>query len=171
MSVLEHYWVLILFPLIGAVVNGIFGRSFAQWLIAWISCLASGLSFLVGLLTFLELRQQPSEARTMSSHLFTWIESGDLVVGCSFLLDPLSMVMILIITGIGFLIHLYSVAYMAGEDGYYRYFAYLNLFIFMMSILVLADNYLLMFVGWEGVGLCSYSVSYTHLTLPTILLV
>ena len=107
-------------------------------------------------LAFWELIQQPSDRRVISSHLFTWIESGDLVAKVSFLLDPLSMVMILVITGVGFLIHVYSVEYLAGEAGGYRYFAYLNLFVFMMSVLVLADNYLLMFVGWEGVGLCSY---------------
>ena len=153
---LEYYWILILFPLLGATLNGILGRSFSHRVTAWVSCSASGLSFLVASLAFWELIQQPGDARAISSHLFTWIESGDLVAEFSFLLDPLSMVMILIITGVGFLIHVYSAEYLAGEDGYYRYFAYLNLFIFMMSVLVLADNYLLMFVGWEGVGLCSY---------------
>ncbi len=138
------------------MITGLFGRGFSHRVTAWVSCSASGLSFLVASLAFRELIQQPAEARAISSHLFTWIESGDLVAEFSFLLDPLSMMMILVITGVGFLIHVYSVEYLAGEDGYYRYFAYLNLFIFMMSVLVLADNYLLMFVGWEGVGLCSY---------------
>jgi NADH-quinone oxidoreductase subunit L len=154
--VLEYYWFLILLPLLGATLNGILGRGFSHRVIAWIACLASGLSFLVASLAFWELLQQPAEGRAIIAHLFTWIESGNLIVEFSFLLDPLSMMMILVITGVGFLIHVYSVEYMAGEDGYYRYFTYLNLFIFMMSVLVLADNYLLMFVGWEGVGLCSY---------------
>ncbi|MEE8349231.1 MAG: NADH-quinone oxidoreductase subunit L [Acidobacteriota bacterium] len=153
---LENYWIIILFPLLGAAVNGILGRRFSHRVIAWVACSASGLSFLVAVLAFWELIQLPQNARAVSVHLFTWIESGSLVAKFSFLLDPLSMVMILVITGVGFLIHLYSVEYLAEESGYYRYFAYLNLFILMMSVLVLADNYLLMFVGWEGVGLCSF---------------
>ncbi len=153
---LEHFWILILFPLGGAILNGIFGKRFSERTTAWLSCLASGSSFFISLLAFWKFAQLPSDQRMVSHHLFTWIQSGDFVAEFSFLLDPLSMVMILIVTGVGFLIHIYSVEYMAGDEGYYRYFAYLNLFIFMMSLLVLADNYLLMFVGWEGVGLCSY---------------
>ena len=153
---LETYWILILFPLLGAAVNGIFGRSFSHRVIAWLSCSTAGLSFLVALLTFRSFIQVPSDERIFSLHLFTWIQSGNFVSEFSLLLDPLSMLMILVVTGVGFLIHVYSLEYLAGQKGYYRYFAYLNLFIFMMSLLVLADNYLLMFVGWEGVGLCSY---------------
>jgi NADH-quinone oxidoreductase subunit L len=114
------------------------------------------LSFLVALLSFFNFIRLPEDQRIIPYHLYTWIQSGNFVSEVSFLLDPLSMVMILVVTGVGFLIHIYSLGYMAGQSGYYRYFAYLNLFIFMMSVLVLADNYLLMFVGWEGVGLCSY---------------
>jgi len=154
--VLENYWILILFPLIGAAVNGILGRRFPHPMIAWLACSTAALSFLVALLAFFSFMQLPEEQRIVTHHLFTWIQSGNFVSEFSFLLDPLSMVMILIVTGVGFLIHIYSLGYMAGQSGYYRYFAYLNLFIFMMSVLVLADNYLLMFVGWEGVGLCSY---------------
>ena len=153
---LEHFWILILFPLGGAILNGIFGKRFSARTVAWLSCLASGSSFLISLLAFWKFVQLSSDQRMISRYLFTWIQSGDFVAEFSFLLDPLSMVMILIVTGVGFLIHIYSVEYMAGDEGYYRYFAYLNLFIFMMSLLVLSDNYLLMFVGWEGVGLCSY---------------
>ncbi len=153
---LEHFWILILFPLSGAILNGIFGKRFSARTTAWLSCLASGSSFFISLLAFWKFAQLPSDQRMVTHHLFTWIQSGDFVAEFSLLLDPLSMVMILIVTGVGFLIHIYSVEYMAGDEGYYRYFAYLNLFIFMMSLLVLADNYLLMFVGWEGVGLCSY---------------
>ena len=154
--VLEHYWILILFPLVGASINGILGRRFPHPVVAWLSCSTAALSFLVALLTFYNFIQRPGDQRIITHHLFTWIQSGDFVSDFSFLLDPLSMVMILVVTGVGFLIHIYSLGYMAGQSGYYRYFAYLNLFIFMMSVLVLADNYLLMFVGWEGVGLCSY---------------
>ena len=154
--VLEHYWILILFPLVGAAINGILGRRFPHPVIAWLSCSMVALSFLVALLSFFNFIRLPEDQRIIPYHLYTWIQSGNFVSEVSFLLDPLSMVMILVVTGVGFLIHIYSLGYMAGQSGYYRYFAYLNLFIFMMSVLVLADNYLLMFVGWEGVGLCSY---------------
>ena len=153
---MQYFWILILFPLIGALLNGIFGNRFSTKISAWLACSASGLSFLVALNTFWEFLHLPVNERIIKQHLFTWIQSGNFVAEFSFLLDPLSMVMILIVTGIGLLIHLYSVEYMTGDNGYYRYFAYLNLFIFMMSLLILADNYLLMFIGWEGVGLCSY---------------
>ncbi|MCH8320236.1 MAG: NADH-quinone oxidoreductase subunit L, partial [Acidobacteria bacterium] len=153
---LEHFWILILFPLVGAAINGILGRRFPHPVIAWLSCSTVALSFLVALLSFYNFIRLPEDQRIITHHLFTWIQSGNFVSEFSFLLDPLSMVMILVVTGVGFLIHIYSLGYMAGQSGYYRYFAYLNLFIFMMSVLVLADNYLLMFVGWEGVGLCSY---------------
>jgi len=154
--VLEHFWILILLPLVGAAINGILGRRFPHPVIAWLSCSTVALSFLVTLLSFYNFIRLPEDQRIITLHLFTWIQSGNFVSEFSFLLDPLSMVMILVVTGVGFLIHIYSLGYMAGQSGYYRYFAYLNLFIFMMSVLVLADNYLLMFVGWEGVGLCSY---------------
>ena len=154
--VLEHYWILILFPLVGAAINGILGRRFPHPVIAWLSCSMVALSFLVALLSFFNFIRLPEDQRIIPYHLYTWIQSGNFVSEVSFLLDPLSMVMILVVTGVGFLIHIYSLGYMSGQSGYYRYFAYLNLFIFMMSVLVLADNYLLMFVGWEGVGLCSY---------------
>ena len=87
---------------------------------------------------------------------FTWIQSGTFQVGADFAVDRLTAVMLLVVTGVGSLIHIYSTGYMAHEDGYYRFFAYLNLFMFFMLVLVLAANYLLLFVGWEGVGLCSY---------------
>jgi NADH-quinone oxidoreductase subunit L len=153
---LEYFWLIILFPLAGALVNGVFGKSLSRWAIALIACAAVGLSFLWSALAFWQMLALSSSQRVVSRTLFTWIESGDIRIEAGFLLDPLSMVMILVVTGVGFLIHVYSTAYMAEESGYYRYFAYMNLFIFMMSVLVLADNYILMFVGWEGVGLCSY---------------
>src|SRR6185436_17367235 len=97
------------------------------------------------------------EERSAEVILFQWITgSGAFQAPMGFLLDPLSAVMILVVTGIGFLIHVYSTGYMAHDGGYYRFFGYLNLFVFFMLTLVLANNYLLLFVGWEGVGLCSY---------------
>ncbi len=98
----------------------------------------------------------PAEARAIEEILFVWIPSGQFNVNIGFLLDPLSIIMVLVVTGVSFLIHIYSIGYMRDDPGFSRYFTYLNLFVFSMLILVLADNYLLMFVGWEGVGLCSY---------------
>jgi NADH-quinone oxidoreductase subunit L len=153
---LPYFALIVLFPLLGAFLNGVFGKRLPRPVNAVIGCLTVGLSFALACVVFRELLLLGPHDRIISVKLFTWIESSDLAIDAAFLLDPLSMVMTLVVTGVGFLIHVYSVAYMAEEPGYYRYFSYLNLFIFMMSILVLADNYLLMFVGWEGVGLCSY---------------
>ncbi|HOM99694.1 MAG TPA: NADH-quinone oxidoreductase subunit L [Acidobacteriota bacterium] len=153
---LEIFPLILLFPLLGAGLNGVLGRRFPPGWIAAIGCGSVALSFLVAVGALFELVRLPAEGRSVTQSLFVWIQAGDFRADASFLLDPLSAVMILVVTGVGFLIHVYSVEYMRGEGGYYRYFSYLNLFIFMMSVLVLADNYLLMFVGWEGVGLCSY---------------
>ncbi len=151
---LEYYWTVLLFPLIGAALNGLAGRRFpAKW-VGRLGSLTILASFLLTLAVFVQtLGVQTLERRL---YLFSWIEAGGFSSDFALLVDPLSLVMMLIVTGVGFLIHVYSIEYMAGESGYYRYFAYLNLFILMMSVLVLADNYLLMFVGWEGVGLCSF---------------
>src|SRR5207244_912631 len=133
-----------------------------------IACGLVFISFLISVLCVAELAgRQP---RVFEKDFYTWIPGGDvkttlgpqagknasLNIPLGFLLDPLSSVMILVVTGVGFLIHVYSVGYMAHEDGYYRFFGYLNLFVFFMLMLVLANNYALMFVGWAGVGLCSY---------------
>ncbi|MCP4705849.1 MAG: NADH-quinone oxidoreductase subunit L, partial [candidate division Zixibacteria bacterium] len=123
---------------------------------AFVACSAVGLSFLWGANLFFELIALPADARVIEEILFVWIPSGQFNVNIGFLLDPLSIVMILVVTGVGFLIHIYSIGYMHDDPGFARYFTYLNLFIFSMLILVLSNNYLLMFVGWEGVGLCSY---------------
>jgi len=153
---LDSFWILLIFPLVGAAINGLLGKRLSPRIIGGIACSSIFLSFTVALLSFFELLQLDPEHRAETNFLFTWIKAGDFVSDASFLFDPLSAVMILVVTGVGFLIHVYAVGYMQGESGFYRFFAYMNLFIFMMSILVLADNYLLMFVGWEGVGLCSY---------------
>src|SRR5262249_12659760 len=98
----------------------------------------------------------PETGLPILRNYFTWIQAGQFQAQAGFMLDHLSGLMILVVTGVGFLIHIYSIGYMSHDDGFYRYFAYLNLFVFFMLTLVLANNYLLMFVGWEGVGLCSY---------------
>ena len=125
-------------------------------LVAFIAPAVVGAAFVVSLLCVLSLASRPADGRTFVQVLFPWIQAGSLVVPAALQLDPLSSVMALVVTGVGFLIHVYSVGYMSHERAFARYFVYLNLFMFAMLTLVLANNYLLMFVGWEGVGLCSY---------------
>ncbi|HEY2931060.1 MAG TPA: proton-conducting transporter membrane subunit, partial [Acidobacteriota bacterium] len=145
-----------IFPLVGAAVNGLLGKRLPGRIISLVSCGLVALSFLIAVGSFWSLLGMTPAERSFVQTLYTWISAGTFQSRFSLLLDPLSATMILIVTGVGFLIHVYATGYMAGDGGYYRFFAYLNLFISMMSVLVLADNYLLMFVGWEGVGLCSY---------------
>jgi NADH-quinone oxidoreductase subunit L len=152
----EFLWLIPLIPLAGSAINGLAGRRLPKSVVSLVACGASGISFLLALFSFIELLQYAPEQRHLLKVYFTWIESGDFVAKAEFLLDPLSAVMLLVVTGVGFLIHIYSIGYMHAEDGYYRFFAYMNLFLFSMLILVLSGNFLLMFVGWEGVGLCSY---------------
>ena len=143
-----------LFPLIGFLINGFFGKKISKGLSGAIASISVLASFIVSLLIFLELEH--SETKTNVVNLFSWIHSGSLNIPFEFLIDPLSSLFLLIITGIGFLIHIYSTGYMHDDDGFSRFFTYLNLFVFFMLLLVLGNNYLIMFVGWEGVGLCSY---------------
>ncbi len=145
-----------LLPLAGFLINGLLLGRLPKPVISLVACGSVGLSFLLSLAAFYNLASMPSDARQMTQTLFTWISSDLLHVNFGFLLDPLSAVMILVVTGVGFLIHVYSIGYMSHDHGYGRFFAYLNLFMFSMLVLVLADNFLLLFVGWEGVGLCSY---------------
>lgn len=143
-----------LFPLLGFLINGFFGKKLSKSLSGVI---ASGMilaSFAVSLGIFIEL--QGASQKSHIVNLFSWITSGTLDIPFEFLVDPLSSLFLLIITGIGFLIHVYSTAYMHDDEGFSRFFTYLNLFVFFMLLLVLGNNYLIMFVGWEGVGLCSY---------------
>jgi NADH-quinone oxidoreductase subunit L len=152
----DYLYLIPLLPLIGFLINGLLIGRLPKPVISLVGCGSIGLSFILSLLAFFELRSLPEAARVIEQVLFTWIPAGSLHVNIAYMLDPLSAVMILVVSGVGFLIHVYSVGYMAHDSGYGRYFAYLNLFAFAMLTLVLADNYLLMFVGWEGVGLCSY---------------
>src|SRR5882724_2438495 len=149
----KHYlWVLPLLPLLGAAINGFTGKKRSLAGIGAIACSTVGLGFLYALYLFFTGAYEHPHMEVLSQ----WIAAGTFHADFTFYLDPLSMLMTLVVTGVGFLIHVYATAYMAHEDGYYRFFAYLNLFTFFMLTLVLAGNYLLMFVGWEGVGLCSY---------------
>jgi NADH-quinone oxidoreductase subunit L len=152
----NYLWLIPLLPLAGAAVNGLLGRRLPKAAVSFVGCGTVALSFAAAIGAVYDLIQQAPDGRQIVQPLFTWIASGPFVAKVEFLLDPLSAVMILVVTGVGFLIHMYSTGYMQGEPGYYRFFSYLNLFMFSMLVLVLAGNFLLMFVGWEGVGLCSY---------------
>jgi NADH-quinone oxidoreductase subunit L len=146
-------WLIPLLPFAGFLINGIFGRRFPKSLINTIAIGSVVLAFVWVLKTIAGMGDLNS---SITEHYFTWIQSGSLNIGCDFFVDRLTIVMLLVVTGIGSLIHIYSIGYMAHDGGYYRFFAYLNLFMFFMLVLVLAANYLVLFVGWEGVGLCSY---------------
>ena len=145
-----------IFPLIGFLLLGFWGNKISKTLAAIIASGAIAISFVLSILVFTSLIQMPKGEASFTYDLFSWISAGGFSASISFLIDPLSSLFLLIITGVGFLIHIYSVGYMHDDDGHNKFFSYLNLFIFFMLILVLGSNYLLMFVGWEGVGLCSY---------------
>jgi NADH-quinone oxidoreductase subunit L len=157
---IEYVWLIPLFPAIGFLINGLISRwyNLPKAFIAWVACSALALSFIGSAAVFFELLKLPPELRVKIPDviLFDWVVSGDLRTVIGYKVDPLSMVMALVVTGVSFLIHVYSVGYMHEDPGFARYFSYLNLFVFMMLNLVLANNFLLMFLGWEGVGLCSY---------------
>jgi NADH-quinone oxidoreductase subunit L len=148
-----NLWLIPALPFIGFLINGIFGRKLSKTIINAVAVGSVVLSFLWVVKTGLG---SDWGANPIQEHYFTWIRSGEFNVGWDFAVDKLTMIMLMIVTGIGSLIHIYATGYMAHDEGYYRFFAYLNLFMFFMLNLVLAGNYLLLFVGWEGVGLCSY---------------
>lgn len=143
-----------LFPLIGFLINGFFGKKISKGLSGIIASVSILASFILSVLIFVELNGATEKSHIVN--LFSWINSGTLTIPFELLVDPLSALFLLIITGIGFLIHVYSIGYMHDDEGFSRFFTYLNLFVFFMLLLVLGNNYLIMFVGWEGVGLCSY---------------
>ncbi|GIV45941.1 MAG: NADH-quinone oxidoreductase subunit L [Ignavibacterium sp.] len=153
----ELIYLTVLLPLVGFLINGIFGsRIKNEKVIGTIGSGVIGISFLIALGAFFETLSLPVEQRQIIVSLFTWLNVGGLDVSFAYQVDQLSLVMALIVTGVGFVIHVYSIGYMHGDKGFWRFFAYLNLFIFAMMNLILADNFVLLFLGWEGVGLCSY---------------
>jgi NADH-quinone oxidoreductase subunit L len=162
MTSVEYLRWIVLLPLLGALINFIPGaliqRSFGKRAITAIACTPVILSFCLSVRVFFHLASLPPAQRVLLDYCWTWFDIGGLRADIAFLADPLSTVMILIVTGVGGLIHIYSVGYMHDEKSYWRYFGWLNLFTFAMLTLVLGDNLLLMFVGWEGVGLCSYAL-------------
>src|SRR5690349_1910908 len=163
---LEHLWLIPLFPLATAALMLFLGRRLPNPAVSLLCVGSVGLSFLFALGAVTQLLSADPEFRVAQHILFEWLTPGQMqltgghlvqfTADWGYLLDPLSSVMVLVVTGVGFLIHIYSIGYMAHEGGYYRFFGYMNLFMFSMLTLVLANNMLLMFVGWEGVGLCSY---------------
>jgi NADH-quinone oxidoreductase subunit L len=146
-------WLIPALPFLGFLINGIFGRKLPKIAINAVAIGSVVLSFLWVLMLGAKCDWG---ATALHAHYFTWIKSGRFFVGWDYAVDKLTMIMLMVVTGIGSLIHIYATGYMEHEEGYYRFFAYLNLFMFFMLNLVLAGNYLLLFVGWEGVGLCSY---------------
>ena len=146
-----------LLPLLGFLFNGLFGSKIKnEKIIGIIGSSTIGISFLIVAGAFFQTLSMPVDQRQTIVNLFTWIKVGNLDVNVSYQVDQLSLLMGLIVTGVGFIIHVYSIGYMHGDKGFGRFFAYLNLFIFAMMNLILGSNFLLLFLGWEGVGLCSY---------------
>ncbi|OGP90608.1 MAG: NADH-quinone oxidoreductase subunit L [Deltaproteobacteria bacterium RBG_16_48_10] len=152
----DYVWLIPLFPAIGFLINGFFGKRYSKATVSWVACSALGLSFFTSILIFFELIGRPPAERLFEKVIFDWVVSGRFQTVIGYQIDPLSILMALVVTGVSFFIHIYSVGYMHDDPGFPRYFTYLNLFVFMMLNLILANNFLLMFVGWEGVGLCSY---------------
>jgi len=153
MNPMLNLWLIPVLPLAGAAINGFLGKRSLRHAVTTIALFFSGAAFAMALSV---VARFSSLTLPYHEYLAHWIRSGTFRVDFAFYLDQLSLVMLLVVTGVGFLIHIYSVGYMWDEPSYYRFFSYLNLFMFFMLTLVLASNYLLMFIGWEGVGLASY---------------
>ena len=156
MALAELVWLVILAPLAGAAVLAAAGRRLGEPRAGWLGTAAVGASFAASLLVLAGLLSLDSHQRAVEVSLFRWVPAGSLAVDAAFLVDPLSVTMILFVTGVSALIHLYSIGYMGGDENYSRFFCYLNLFVFSMLVLVLGNNMLVTFLGWEGVGACSY---------------
>lgn len=153
---LKLTWLIPMFPLIGSIINGFFGLKIGKRLVGLIACGSVALSFLTTMLVFIGFLLTPERDTVFEQTIFQWIAAGDFQVEFGFQIDQLSLVMMTFVTGVGFLIHVYSIGYMREEYSFYRFFAYLNLFMFSMLLLVMGNNFLIMFIGWEGVGCCSY---------------
>jgi NADH-quinone oxidoreductase subunit L len=156
--ILDYLWIIPLLPLVGSAINGIFGWNWSKTTINAVALGSTGLSFLCAIEAVREFLDYFAQYhQPFTRHFVDWIVAyKDLLIGFDLQIDHLTVVMLLVVTGVGFLIHIYSTGYMAHEEGYFRFFAYINLFMFFMLLLVLAANYVVLFVGWEGVGLCSY---------------
>src|SRR5476649_1910905 len=149
----KYIWLIPLLPLAGFIINGLGRNSLSKGAIGFIGSALVLASFALSIGCFMQIQ---STHKAINVTLFDWFSAGNMQISFSFLVDQLSSLMLLIITGVGFLIHLYSVGYMHDDEGFGKFFSYLNLFVFFMLLLVMGSNYLIMFIGWEGVGLCSY---------------
>ncbi len=147
-------WLIPLLPALGALINGLLGRRVTRERAHLVAVGSVGISLILALIVIIRIIFNPSHP--IHAKWFTWVFAGAFEADMALMVDPLTAVMLFVVCGVGFLVHVYSVGYMHGDPGYPRFFTYLNLFMMSMLILILADNYLLMFVGWEGVGLCSY---------------
>lgn len=152
---MDTLWLIPALPLVGFLLNAIFGSRLGKKFVTWVGCGSVGLATVYAMWVVLHYLTHFYGA-TLNYDFFTWISVADLKVSFAFQIDPLSVLMLFFVTFVGFWIHIYSIGYMADDPSYSRFFGYMNLFMFAMLVLVLADNFLLMFVGWEGVGLCSY---------------
>src|SRR5580692_724071 len=148
-----NLWLIPVLPLAGAAINGFLGKKSSRTAVSTIGLFFSGAAFAWALSVVFRVS---TDSLPYQEYLAHWIRSGSFGADFALYLDQLSLVMLLVVTGVGFLIHIYSVGYMWDDPSYYRFFTYLNLFMFFMLTLVLANNYLVMFIGWEGVGLASY---------------
>jgi NADH-quinone oxidoreductase subunit L len=149
----KYIWLIPLLPLAGFIINGLGRNTLSKGVIGFIGSTLILASFVLSIAAFFQIK---SSGVPINVTVFEWFSVGEFKVAFAFLVDQLSSIMLLIITGVGFLIHLYSTGYMHDDDGFGKFFAYLNLFVFFMLLLVMGSNYLIMFIGWEGVGLCSY---------------
>ena len=156
MPILDHLWIILALPLAGAAINGLLGKNWPKVAINSVGIGSVSLSFLSVLEAIREFSLLPADQFAFFKNYFNWIVAGSFKVDFALQMDHLTIVMLLVVTFVSLLVHIYSTGYMAHEEGYYRFFAYMNLFVFFMLTLVLAANIVLMFVGWEGVGLCSY---------------
>src|SRR5438132_7403372 len=153
---LTYLWVIPALPFAGFLLNGLLGKRLGNGFVSVVGPCASALSAVVGTIAVFQYHAISPNGGAYVDRVYSWISSGGVGADFAFQLDPLSVVMLMVVTWVGTLIHIYSVGYMAHEEGYWRYFSYLNLFLAEMLVLVLGSSYLMMFVGWEGVGLCSY---------------
>jgi NADH-quinone oxidoreductase subunit L len=160
----KYIWLIPLLPLAGFVINGLGRNSLSKGVIGFIGSALVSLAFALSVGAFLQIK---STGAAIDVNYFDWISVGSLHIPFAFRIDQLSAIMLLIITGVGFLIHLYSIGYMHDDAGFGKFFAYLNLFVFFMLLLVLGSNYVIMFIGWEGVGLCSYLLIGFWFTNPS----
>ena len=156
MLILDHLWIILALPLLGAAINGLLGKNFTKPIVNAVGIGSVSVAFLSVAELVREFMQLSADQIPWVKSYFTWITAGQFKVDFALQVDQLTIVMLFVVTFVSLLVHIYSTGYMAHEEGYYRFFSYLNLFVFFMLTLVLAANVVLMFVGWEGVGLCSY---------------